>query len=457
MKKQNNIQKERLLTLFNAEAEEAVISAVIAESTAFAFISSILRPEMFYKDQYALIYRAVEALYDKAERIDAISIAEQLRRTGNLDAVGGAFALTELMLKVGSASHIETHALLVQQEYYRRRVYETANKIVNLSSDPTNDIADVIDKAQANIDSIMADAYRKDDNIALSASAYSAFQSYFERERASKQGLTTGIETGVPLLNKLSRGWQNGNLVIIAARPAMGKTSVALHMAKSAASKGFRPVIFSLEMSHTELSNKLILSESDIDPTRFKNGGLSQSEINNMEKGAGIVCSLSMTISDKSDITVRQIKNTAKLLKKQDKCDVVFIDYLQLINCKSDNRNYNRENEVSQTSRALKIMAKELEIPVIVLSQLSRNCEERAKKRPLLSDLRESGAIEQDADVVMFLFRPEYYNIRTYEDKDTKGMLIIDIAKGRNLPTCEIEFAYNEQFTKFFDPNKKLL
>jgi replicative DNA helicase len=313
--KQSQIFEGKLQTLFNAEAEEAVISAVIAESTAFAFVSSILRPEMFYKDQYALIYRAVEVLYDKAERIDAISIAEQLRRTGNLDAVGGAFALTELMLKVGSASHIETHALLVQQEYYRRRVYETANKIVNLSSDPTNDIADVIDKAQANIDSIMADAYRKDDNIALSESAYSAFQSYFERERAAKQGLTTGIETGVPLLNKLSGGWQNGNLIIIAARPAMGKTTVALHLAKAAAKKGFHPAIFSLEMSHIELSNKLILSESDVDSTRFKNGGLCQVEINELEEGTNEVCDLPIIINDQSDITVRQIKNTAKMLK----------------------------------------------------------------------------------------------------------------------------------------------
>jgi replicative DNA helicase len=347
---------------------------------------------------------------------------------------------------------VETHALLIQQEYYRRRMYEASQKVKNLSGDPMNDVADIIEIAQKEIETITEQAYRKDDNISLRESAYNAFQNYFEREKAAKQGLTTGIETGVPLLNKLSGGWQDGNLIIIAARPAMGKTSFALHMAKSAAKQGFCPAIFSLEMSHIELSNKLILSESDIDPTRFKNGGLSSNEVSELEKGTNEVYDLSIIINDQSGITVRQIKNTAKLLKKQGKCDVVFIDYLQLLNMKQDNKNYNRENEVSQTSRALKLMAKELEIPVIVLSQLSRNCEERANKRPLLSDLRESGAIEQDADLVLFLFRPEYYDIHEYEGKDTKGMLIIDIAKGRNLPTCEIEFAYNERFTKFFDP-----
>jgi replicative DNA helicase len=260
-----------------------------------------------------------------------------------------------------------------------------------------------------------------------------------------------GVDTGIDYLNRITSGWQNSNLIILAARPGMGKTSVMLHMAKSAAQSGFNVLIFSLEMSDKELTNKLILSEGNIDSGRYRNGTLNENEIKNMEYCAGLICKLPVIINDKSDISVRRIKNIAKLLKKKGKCDIVFIDYLQLLNMKHENKSYTREQEVSQATRSLKIMAKELDVPVVVLSQLSRNCEDRKDKRPLLSDLRESGAIEQDADIVLFLWRPEYYGLDTYDSRNTKGLMIIDIAKGRSIPTCEIEISYNEQFTKFID------
>jgi len=447
-------QEEKLPIFCNDEAEQAVIGAILNESQAIGSIS-FLKPEMFYNDKHSMIFNAAQTLYDSGKSLDNITITEQLKKTGELDGVGGTYEIMQMMVNVASAANIEYHAMLIQDEYYRRSVYQAAKRAEQLAADSTQDIADVLDTVSSDMEAISSQAYSTDENISIAESANIAFQDYFEREKTAKTGKPFGIDTGLVVLNKLSAGWQNTNLMILAARPAMGKTSVMLHFAKAAAKSGKKVVIFSLEMSHKELSNKLILSESNVNANRFRNGNLCENEIREIEAGTEAVLSFPIVINDKSDTTVRRIKNNAKQLKKQGKCDVVFIDYLQLINMKQENKSYNREQEVSQTSRALKIMAKELDIPVIVLSQLSRQTEERKDKRPLLSDLRESGAIEQDADMVMFLWRPDYYDIESYENKNTKGMIILDIAKGRNMPTCEIEFSYNEQMTKFYESNEK--
>lgn len=454
MKNPTTYQEEKPPIFRNDEAEKAVIGAILNESQAIGNVS-FLKPEMFYDEKNTKIFKAAQTLYDEGKQIDSITITDQLRKTGDLDVVGGTYVIMEMMINVASSANIEYHAQLIEDEYYRRSVYQVAERAKQMAGDPMQDVGDVLEAVNKDIEAISSQAYNQDENISVAESANMAFQDYFKREQATKDGKPFGIDTGLSTLNRLSAGWQNTNLMILAARPAMGKTSVMLHMAKAAAKSGKNVVIFSLEMSHLELSNKLILSECDVNANAFRGGRLSTNDIPSLETGAEAILRLSIVINDKSDITVRQIKNNAKMLRKQGKCDVVFIDYLQLVNMRQENKSYNREQEVSQTSRALKIMAKELDIPVIVLSQLSRNCEERKDKRPVLSDLRESGAIEQDADMVMFLWRPEYYNIETYDNKDTKGMIILDIAKGRNIPTCEIEFAYNDQMTKFWEQDKK--
>jgi replicative DNA helicase len=452
----NNKLNEEMYPIFcNEQAEQAVIGAIVLESTAFSEICSILTSEMFSIHKHELMFKSVCDLYDKGEKIDMISITERLRKDGILDEIGGSAHIAEISASVLSSAHIKYHACLVQQMYYRRKVYEVGQKTQMLAANQTNDIADVIDSINSEMESITEKAYKLEDDAQLCDSAYLAFKEYFIREKSAKEGVIVGVDTGISRFNQLSGGWQNSNLIIIAARPSMGKTSIMLYMAKKAAMSGKNVFIFSLEMSNRELSDKFILSASDVNTIKFKNGTLSEDEVKVMESGANSILTLPIFINDCCDLTVRQLRNTAKLMQKQHKCDIVFIDYLQLINMRHENRQYNREQEVSQTSRALKIMAKELDIPVIVLSQLSRNCEERKDKRPLLSDLRESGAIEQDADIVMFLWRPEYYNIPTYENKFTKGLMIMDIAKGRNLPTCEIEVIYNEQMTRFWDPNEE--
>ena len=453
-KYQNKQQGEEKPPIFcNNDAEQAVIGGIINESSAFGLVT-FLRPEMFCSDKHTAIFTAVQQIYDNGGKIDYVTVADQIEKNGMLEIVGGKYALVELSLKVSSTAHIESHACIIQDEYYRRKIYMVGERAKALSLNRSEDVGDVIDKMSLEVENISQDAYNLDENTSVSQTAEDSYNRYFEREKAANNGSITGVETGFSILNKISFGYQPGNLIILAARPAMGKTAVMLHKAKAAAISGKIPVIFSLEMSKEDLTDRLVLSECNVNSIAFKNGTLSNHEVEEMCTGADRVLKLNIQINDNSNQTVRKIKNISKQLIKQGKCNVIYIDYLQLLDMKNDNRSYNREQEVSQTSRALKLMAKELGVPVIALSQLSRTCEDRADKRPRLSDLRESGAIEQDADIVEFLWRPEYYNIDEYERQNTKGLLILDIAKGRGMPTCEIEFKHNGQMSKFYDKHE---
>jgi replicative DNA helicase len=434
---------------YHEEAEKAVIGSILLESKAISLIDFLVS-EMFYNDRNKTIYNAVKTLYDNGKSIDVISISEYLKSKKELDFVGGSYALMELQTSISSTVNIENYARLIQQEFYRKQFYLIGEKIKTLSSDKTQDIEDVFNTIDLDVRNLSSQIYRLNNNVSLEEAAYKSFQDYFLREKLYRDGKVLGISTGLSELDKISAGWQKSELIILAARPAMGKTSVMLHMAKTASKEGKKVMIFSLEMSVTSLANKLILSEGEIDASRFKTGTLSQLEVVNLENATGSIYKLSMTINDQGGMNVRQMRNIALQLKKAGKLDVLFIDYLQLMDMKNDNKSYNREQEVSQTSRALKLLAKELDIPIIALSQLSRACEERKDKRPLLSDLRESGAIEQDADVVIFLWRPEYYDIEFYENESSSGLIVADIAKGREMPTGEVKFHYNKQFTKFW-------
>lgn len=438
---------EVLLRLHNAEAEAAVIGSIVMESTAFEKVCESLRPQHFYSNDYALIYRAAQLLYDKGVKIDSVSLARELRKDGEVNGI--EYMLVKLSVVVSSSANISYHAALIKECFLRRELQKLSAKAAELSNDFNEDILDSLEKIGAEADLIANSSFVQNENKSIKDTAYSAYTEYFEREKAYAAGKPFGVNTGLNQLNASISGWQPANLVILAARPAMGKTSLMLHMAKEAAKNSQPAVIFSLEMSAKELSNKLILSECEASANRFRNGTLTIDEKTAIGTATEAIYSLPITINDKADISVRQIKTIAKNLKKQGKCDVVFIDYLQLLNMKTENKAYNREQEVSQASRSLKLMAKELDVPVIVLSQLSRNCEDRPDKMPRLSDLRESGAIEQDADIVAFIFRPEYYGIQNYGDNSTNGLIILNIAKARNNPTGEIEFRYNEQMTKF--------
>ena len=320
-----------------------------------------------------------------------------------------------------------------------------------MATDPTADIDDVLTTVIKKIEGIAENTAYNSRMIDISTVATQCIAEYEKRREMARNGKKIGLTTGLSKLDHITGGWKPGQLIILAARPAMGKTAMLLHFAKSASIAGIPVVIFSLEMEVQALTNRALLSESEVNSDRFKAGTLSTEEETSLCQAIGQISCLPISLDDSANISMQQIKARARELRRKGKCGLVLIDYLQLIDMRSINRSYTREQEVSQCSRAAKIMAKELGVPVILLSQLSRQVEGRSDKMPLLSDLRESGAIEQDADIVMFIHRPEYYS-----EKAEKGFGVIRIAKQRDGTTGDIRFRYNESLTKITDYDKEL-
>lgn len=435
----------------NAETEKVIIGALLVESEAISEVIGILKPEMFYDNSLGKIYSAIVELYSENTKPDMITVAKSLTKSGDLDNVGGPFALSMLSGNIASAANIVEHAQYLHQLWLARSLAVAGMEITGKAIDPTVDIDDTITEAIKSVEGIAENTAYNSRISDISSVAKQCIDSYQVRKEKAKNGQKIGITTGLSKLDHTTGGWKPGQLIILAARPAMGKTALLLHFAKSAAMNGIPVAIFSLEMGNVSLVDRLILSECDIDSDRYKFGQLSGEEEAQLCNAVDNISFIPISVDDTPNISIQQIKVRARNIQRKGKCGLILIDYLQLIDMRSSNKSYNREQEVSQCSRAAKVMAKELGVPVVLLSQLSRKSEERADKMPLLSDLRESGAIEQDADIVMFIHRPEYYD-KTAE----KGFGEIRIAKQRDGATGDIRFRYNHNLTKIADYEQQM-
>ncbi|MDH8702153.1 replicative DNA helicase [Dysgonomonadaceae bacterium PH5-43] len=440
------------------EIEEAVLGALMLEKDAYPLISEILTPKSFYDKNHELVFTAIRNLAIQQEPIDMLTIVEQLRKEGNLETVGGIPYIAHLSQKVVSSAHLEYHAKIVAQKAMARELISFSSGITTKAFDETNDVDDLMQEAEGQLFEISQKNLKKD-FTAISPVIKESI--HLMNEAAKRPDGLSGVQTGFRDLDKITSGWQNSDLIIIAARPAMGKTAFVLSMAKNMAVNFNTPVaVFSLEMSNVQLVNRLIINVSEIPGEKIKSGKLEQYEWHQLDQKVKILYDAPIYVDDTPSLSVFELRTKARRLVKEHKVKCIIIDYLQLMNA-SGMTFGSREQEVSIISRSLKGLAKELNIPIIALSQLNRSVENRSvkdgpeAKRPQLSDLRESGAIEQDADIVCFIHRPEYYKI--YEDsqgRDLRGKAEIIIAKHRNGSTGDVLLSFKSDYIRFQNPDE---
>lgn len=432
------------------ELEEAVLGAVMIEDKAFDEISDILREDSFYVDAHQRIWRAFRTLANNQSPIDLLTVTEQLKKNGELDAVGGPFFVAQLTNKVGSAANVEFHARLIAEKYIQRQLISTSSEIIKDAYEDTTDVFELLDKAEKNLFSI-AENNLKRKSEAIGNLLMTELKEIDVRMHNSTDHLN-GVASGFIDLDRATGGWQKSDLIIVAARPAMGKTAFTLALARNAAIDHQKPVaIFSLEMSSAQLVQRMISMETHIPSDKLRRGNLEEYEYQILTSKIDHLKNAPLFIDDTPAINVFELRSKCRRLKQQHDIQMIIIDYLQLMSGSNDGKGGNREQEISQISRSLKGLAKELEIPVIALSQLSRAVETRGgDKKPILSDLRESGAIEQDADIVIFLYRGEYYGLDTDADgQSTKDVAEVIIAKHRNGPVKTVRTRFINKYAKF--------
>jgi len=432
------------------DLEEAVLGALMLEKDAVNAAIDILQPKSFYKETHQKIYSAIQHLFGKSEPVDILTVTHELKKRGELDLVGGPYYITQLTNRIASAANIEYHARIISEKYIQRELIRISTEIIHDAYDETTDVFSLLDKAEAELFKVA------EGNINKSYESMSDLirESIKQIEDAKNQESgVIGVASGFTALDRITSGWQPSDLVIIAARPAMGKTSYVLSLARNAAVDFNMPVaFFSLEMSAVQLVTRLVSSESEISSEKLRSGDLRSDEIQQIQTKIGRLSEAPIFIDDSAGLSVFELRAKARRLKAQHGIQLLIIDYLQLMSGNGDNGG-NREQEISMISRSLKSIAKELNIPVLALSQLSRAVETRGgDKRPQLSDLRESGSIEQDADMVQFITRPEYYGITEDEDgNSTQGMATIIIAKHRNGSVGDVNLKFVGHLAKFED------
>lgn len=430
--------------------EESVLGALMIDREALPMVMDILRSDSFYTEAHQCIYKAIVKLFERSHPVDMLTVAEELKKSGELDKTGGAYYLAELTNRVSSAANIEYHARIIAQKHIQRELIRVSTHTIRDAYEDTTDVFDLLDEAEKGLFSITQN------NLSRSYESMGTLSSRVLKqiEDLSKRtdGLT-GVPTGFTELDRLTSGWQSSDLIIMAARPGMGKTSLVLAMALNAAKDFAKPVaLFSLEMANTQLVQRLISMESEISASKLRNGKLEDYEWQQLQSTVERLNTVPIFIDDTPGINIFELRAKCRRLKMQHDIQMVIIDYLQLMTGSSEtNKQGNREQEISNISRALKGLAKELHVPVIALSQLSRAVETRGgTKRPQLSDLRESGAIEQDADIVSFIYRPEYYQILEDENgQSLKGVAEVIIAKHRNGALDTVRLKFTDQFAKF--------
>ena len=440
------------------ELEEAILGALMLEKDAFSEVCDILQPDSFYKPAHKSIYEAILALTQKSLPVDMLTVIEKLRNMGKLEEVGGEYAIYNLTSKVSSAANIEFHAKIVAQKYMARQLIAYAGKIQTNAYDDTYDIDALMEQTEADLFKLSQENIKRD-AIQINP-VISEAMNLLQQAMKRKTGLS-GLQTGFHELDKVTSGWQRSDLIIVAARPAMGKTAFSLSMAKNMAlNYGTGVALFSLEMANVQLVNRLIVNTCEIKGEKLRSGKLDDHEMTQLQTKIKELEDAPIYVDETANLSVFELRSKARRLVREHNVGMIIIDYLQLmtLNSKDDKTALkvgSREQEVSAISRSLKGLAKELNIPIIALSQLSRQSENRDGKRPQLSDLRESGAIEQDADIVCFIHRPEYYGILTDQDgRSTQGLAELIIAKHRNGATDTVELAWNGEFTKFRTLNK---
>lgn len=432
------------------ELEEAVLGALMLEKDAYSVVCDILKPESFYDTANQKIYSAIGELGMRQQPIDMLTVTQQLRSDGVLDEVGGPLHISELTANVASAAHIEYHARIVAQKSLARNLINFCSRIQEKAFDESYDVDDLLQEAEGSLFQISQSNLKKD-FTQIDPVINSAIEQ-IEAAAKRESGLS-GIETGFHKLDKLTSGWQNSDLIIIAARPAMGKTAFVLSMAKNMAVDYNTPVaIFSLEMSNLQLVNRLISNVCEIESEKIKSGRLTQPEWEQLNSRVRKLYSAPLFVDDTPSLSIFELRTKARRLVREHNVKILIIDYLQLMNA-SGMKFGSREQEVSMISRSLKQLAKELNIPIIALSQLSRKVEDRNdnNKRPQLSDLRESGAIEQDADIVCFIHRPEYYTRSSVdgENRSIKGLAEFIVAKHRSGSVDDVEMTFVAKYARF--------
>ena len=435
------------------ELEEAVLGAVMIQKDAFGMVSDLLRPESFNTTKHNLIWQSLQSLAAADLPIDALTVVEQLKRMGALEEAGGAAYIAQLTRKVTSTAHLYRHAQILAQKATARDLISFAADIEERAYDDTQDVEELLQRAEAGVFEISQRQQKKDvtqiDPVIADAIAVM-------REAAKQEGNISGVPTGFHELDKVTSGWQRSDLIIIAARPAMGKTAFVLSMAKQIAVDNHRPVaMFSLEMSNRQLVNRLIMNVCEIEGSKIRNGSLNREEWNRLDNKITELMGAPIYVDDTPGLSVFELRSKARKLKREHNISCIIIDYLQLMSATGMNPG-SREQEVSMISRSLKGLAKELDIPIIALSQLNRSVESRGTgaegKEPQLSDLRESGAIEQDADMVCFIHRPEYYfrsSSKETCDPAMIGKAQIIIAKHRNGATKTVVLRFRGEYAKF--------
>jgi len=431
------------------EVEEAVLGALMLERDAYISVAAILKAESFYKEEHQKIFKVIQHLVANEKPVDLLMVTQELKNREELDEVGGPIYITQLTSRVASAAHIEFHARIIAQKFIQRELIRISSEIQVKSYDDSMELDDLIDYAEASLFKVTEGNISKE-----SQPIKPLLREAIERieANAKKPDGLSGIASGFSKLDKITSGWQNTDLMIIAARPAMGKTAFVLSMARNMAVLKNVPVaVFSLEMSSIQLVNRLIAAETELGSEKIKSGKLEDWEWELFNRRIKNLENAPLYIDDTPALSVFEFRAKCRRLKMQYDIGIVVVDYLQLMTAGSDVKG-NREQEVSTISRNLKAIAKEINVPIIALSQLNRSVESRDGKRPQLSDLRESGAIEQDADMVMFIHRPEYYGITQDGDGNSLiGVAEIIIAKHRNGSVGDVQLAFKASLAKFMD------
>jgi replicative DNA helicase len=432
------------------DLEEAVLGAIMLEKDALTSVIDILKPDVFYKDQHKTIFKAIINLFSRSEPVDILTVTSELKKTGGLELAGGAYYITQLTNRVASSANVEYHAHIIIQKYIQRELIRISSEIIKDSFEDTMDVFDMLDKAEQGLFTVSDSNLRRntqDMNTLVKEALH-----YIEAAK-NQQTELRGVPSGFTEIDRMTSGWQKSDLIILAARPGMGKTAFALTMARNMAVTFHKPVaIFSLEMSSVQLVTRLISAESGLPAEKLRKGDLADYEWEQLNSKISQLIDAPIFIDDTPALSIFELRAKCRRLKAQHNIEMVFIDYLQLMTGAYD-RQGNREQEISNISRSLKSLAKELDIPVLAMSQLSRAVETRGgSKKPILSDLRESGAIEQDADLVLFIYRPEYYQIDQLDDgTPTNGLAVISVAKHRNGPLGEKNLKFIARYARFAD------
>ena len=430
------------------DLEEAVLGAIMLEKDALTTVIDILKPGVFYKEAHQVIFAAIYRLFARSEPVDILTVTNELKKSGELELIGGAYYITQLTNRIASAANVEYHVRIITQKYIQRELIRISSEIIKDAFEDTTDVFDLLDRAEQSLFSVSESNLRRnyDDMQSLVQEAIREIEA-----ARSQDAHLRGVPSGFTDVDRVTAGFQRSDLIILASRPGMGKTAFALTIARNVAIDFSRPVaIFSLEMSSIQLVTRLISSEAQLPAEKLRKGQLENYEWEQLNAKISRLIDANLFIDDTPALTIFELRAKCRRLKAQHNIELIVVDYLQLMVGQTEGRG-NREQEISNISRSLKALAKELDVPIMALSQLSRAVETRGgSKKPILSDLRESGAIEQDADLVMFIYRPEYYRIdQDEEGNPTAGVAEISIAKHRNGSLADIPLRFIGKFAKF--------